>query len=103
MLLFASDVCLEACPARAYGSIGRTPPTSLFRFRVSLPVPTCYLMFPLIATLTALYVNRIVNWPSDERPCYRVLWFAVGRIRFTLALPLACDVLERLAASVGLG
>ncbi len=79
------------------GSIGKTPPSSLFHFRAALPVTRCYLMFPLIAILTALLVQIIGNYSSASMPCYRVPWFAVGRIRFTLALPLACDVLARLA------
>jgi hypothetical protein len=55
VLLFASDWAFPGLhsPARVKGSIGKTPPSSLFHFRATLPVPSCYLMFPLIA----IYIN----------------------------------------------
>ena len=43
------------------GSIGKTPPSSLFHFRAALPVPPCYLLFPLIAICNRSYRLRIVQ------------------------------------------
>jgi len=61
VLLFASDVAWWLCPARVKGSIGKTPPSSLFHFRAALPVPPCYLLFPLIAICNRSYRLRIVQ------------------------------------------
>jgi len=70
LLLFASGWAFRGLhsPTRANGSIGKTPPSSLFCFRASLPVPTCYLMFPMMTRFLAILRLKAGQLES-QRPC----------------------------------